>query len=179
MVVDVPMIAEVMLASVATREAMNPLVVVLFVVEALVTTRLVVVALIAVTLVVEAVVRYALVAVIVVQDEGVKVGGPDGGRRVAVVVARVEVPVTPRVPAIVALPVTVEVPIVALVMRALVVVELVTVSPAIVASVEKRFCTKPVVVVALPDTRPTKSPFVAENVLVKKFVELLFSAVRF
>ena len=38
---------------------------------------------------------------------------PDTVRRVAVVVANVEVPVTPRVPPIASLPVTVEVPIVA------------------------------------------------------------------
>jgi hypothetical protein len=62
---------------------------------------LVLVAFTAVRLVVEALVMYPLVAVIPVADAVLRVVWPDTARVVAVVVARVEVPVTPRVPPIV------------------------------------------------------------------------------
>jgi hypothetical protein len=54
-----------------------------------------------------------LVEVIPVAEAVFKVVCPDTAREVAVVVAKVVVPVTPRVPPIVSLPVTVEVPVVA------------------------------------------------------------------
>jgi hypothetical protein len=76
----------------------------------LVVTRFVLVALTAVRLVVEAVVRYALVAVIPVAEAFVRLVCPVTVSVEAVVVANVEVPVTPKDPPIVSLPVTVEVP---------------------------------------------------------------------
>jgi hypothetical protein len=56
--------------------------------------------------------KYPLVAVIPVPEALLKLVRPDTVRSVAVVVARVDVPETVRVPPIDSLPVTVEVPIV-------------------------------------------------------------------
>ena len=77
---------------------------------------------------------------------------------VIVVVARVDVPVTPRVPPIVALPVTVEVPvvavvIVALVITAFVVVEFPTTRLRIEAKLAARLAKKPLVEVELSTLR--------------------------
>jgi hypothetical protein len=122
-VVELPMIRSEIEAKVATRDEMKELEEVeslaislsVNVVEDVlfVVTRLVLVALIAVRLVVEAVVRYAFVAVIPVAEAVERVVCPDTVRRVAVVVAKVEVPVTVRVPPMDSLPVIVEVPVVA------------------------------------------------------------------
>ena len=84
-VVELPTIKLVMLAKVATREEMKELVLVLLE-------------------------KKRLVAVIPVAEAVESVVWPETVRVVAVVVASVEVPVTPRVPPIVSLPVTVEVP---------------------------------------------------------------------
>ena len=61
-----------------------------------------------------------------------------------------------------------------LVILALVVVELPTINEAISARLATRDEMNELVLVELTETRPTKSPFVAEKLLVKKFVELLF-----
>ena len=86
-VVELPTIKLVMLASVATRDEKKPLVLVLLV-------------------------EKRFVAVRAEADAVLRVVCPDTVSLVIVVVANVEVPVTPKVPPIVSLPVIVEVPIV-------------------------------------------------------------------